>query len=39
MESNDLNDLLLMHLNDDLFWEPAEKQEGKEPTGSEPNVD
>lgn len=26
MDTNDINDLLLMHLNDDLFWEPQEKQ-------------
>lgn len=39
MESNDFGDLLLMHLNDDLFWEPKEKPEEKENTGSEPNVD
>lgn len=32
MESNDFGDLLLMHLNDDLFWEP-QKTETEKPCG------
>lgn len=27
MDTNDINDLLLMHLDDDLFWEPQEQND------------
>lgn len=27
MDTNDINDLLLMHLDDDLFWEPQEQSD------------
>lgn len=30
MDTNDINDLLLMHLNDDLFWEPQEQTNDKQ---------
>lgn len=29
MDTNDINDLLLMHLDDDLFWVPKEQTDGK----------
>lgn len=33
MDTNDINDLLLMHLNDDLFWEPQEQTDDKKQCG------
>lgn len=33
MDTNDINDLLLMHLNDDLFWEPQEQMNDKQQCG------
>jgi len=33
MDTNDINDLLLMHLNDDLFWEPQEQTNDKQKCG------
>lgn len=30
MDTNDINDLLLMHLDDDLFWEPQEQTDDKQ---------
>lgn len=33
MESNDTGDLLLMMLDDDLFWIPREKPAAEKPCG------
>ena len=33
MDTNDINDLLLMHLDDDLFWVPKEQTDGKKQCG------
>ena len=30
MDSNDFGDILLMFLDDDLFWEPQEQQDDKQ---------
>lgn len=33
MDTNDINDLLLMHLDDDLFWVLKEQTDGKKQCG------
>jgi hypothetical protein len=38
MDTNDINDLLLMHLDDDLFWEPQEQTGNKEQCGDTSNL-
>ena len=38
MDTNDINDLLLMHLNDDLFWEPQGQTDDKKQCGDTSNL-
>lgn len=38
MDTNDINDLLLMLLDDDLFWEPQERQDDKKQCGDTFNL-
>jgi hypothetical protein len=38
MDTNDINDLLLMHLNDDLFWAPQEQTNDKQQCGNTFNL-
>jgi hypothetical protein len=37
MDTNDINDLLLMLLDDDLFWEPQEQTNDKQQCGDTSN--
>ena len=38
MDTNDINDLLLMLLDDDLFWEPQEQTDDKKQCGDTFNL-